>query len=160
MREDQWKPNVTVAAVIRRDGRYLLVEEETAEGVRFNQPAGHLEDGESLLEAVIRETLEESRYVFRPSALVGIYQWPRPPGEGARRAQDRITYLRFAFAGEIVGEEKDRPLDVGIIAPRWFSLEEVKASAARHRSPLVLQCIEDLAAGKSYPLELIRHYPQ
>jgi 8-oxo-dGTP pyrophosphatase MutT (NUDIX family) len=152
MREDQWKPNVTVAAVIRRDGRYLLVEEETAEGVRFNQPAGHLEDGESLLEAVVRETLEESRYVFRPTSLVGIYQWPRPQGD--------ITYLRFAFTGEIVGEEKDRRLDDGIIAPRWLTLDEVKASAARHRSPLILQCIEDFAAGKSYPLELIRHYPQ
>lgn len=150
MREEQWKPNVTVAAVIERGGRYLLVEEETAEGVRFNQPAGHLEEGESLLEAVVRETLEESRFVFRPTALVGIYQWPRPQGD--------ITYLRFAFAGEIVGEEKDRPLDAGIIAPRWFTLDEVKASAGRHRSPLILQCIEDLAAGQRHPLELIRHY--
>ena len=150
MREDQWKPNVTVAAVIERDGRYLLVEEETAEGVRFNQPAGHLEDGESLVDAVAREALEETRYVFRPTALVGIYQWPRPQGD--------ITYLRFAFAGEIVGEEKDRALDAGIIAPRWLTLDEVKASAPRHRSPLILQCIEDLAAGKSYPLELISHY--
>ena len=150
MREDQWKPNVTVAAVIERDGRYLLVEEETAEGIRFNQPAGHLEDGESLVEAVVREALEETRYVIRPTALVGIYQWPRPQGD--------ITYLRFAFAGEIVGEEKDRALDAGIIAPRWLTLDEVKASAARHRSPLILQCIEDLAAGARYPLELIRHY--
>lgn len=150
MREDQWKPNVTVAAVIERDGRYLLVEEETAEGIRFNQPAGHLEDGESLLEAVVRETLEETRYIFRPTALVGIYQWPRPQGD--------ITYLRFAFAGEIIGEEQDRPLDAGIIAPRWVTLDEVKSSTMRHRSPLILQCIEDLAAGNSYPLELIRHY--
>ena len=150
MREDQWKPNVTVAAVIERDGRFLLVEEETADGIRFNQPAGHLEDGESLLDAVVRETLEESRYVFRPTALVGIYQWPRPQGD--------VTYLRFAFAGEIVSEEPDRPLDVGIIAPRWLTLDEVKECAARHRSPLILQCIEDLAAGKRYPLELISHY--
>ena len=150
MREDQWKPNVTVAAVIERDGRYLLVEEETAEGIRFNQPAGHLEDGESLLEAVVRETLEETRYIFCPTALVGIYQWPRPQGD--------ITYLRFAFAGEIIGEEQDRPLDAGIIAPRWVTLDEVRASTMRHRSPLILQCIEDLAAGNPYPLELIRHY--
>ena len=168
MREDQWKPNVTVAAVIARDGRFLLVEEETADGIRFNQPAGHLEDGESLLDAVVRETLEETRYVFRPSALVGIYQWPRPQGERTQsptqlptqQPQDRITYLRFAFAGEIVGEEKDRPLDAGIIAPRWLTLDEVKETAARHRSPLILQCIADLAAGKRYPLDLIRHYAQ
>src|SRR6185369_17877102 len=99
MRTDQWKPNVTVAAVVERDGRFLLVEEETAEGVRFNQPAGHLEEGESLLEAVAREALEETRYRFRPTALVGIYQWPRPQGD--------ITYLRFAFAGEILGEDVD-----------------------------------------------------
>lgn len=150
MRTDQWKPNVTVAAVVERDGRFLLVEEETAEGVRFNQPAGHLEEGESLLEAVAREALEETRYRFRPTALVGIYQWPRPQGD--------ITYLRFAFAGEILGEDVDRELDEGIIAPRWMSLAEVKATAASHRSPLILQCIEDLAAGKSYPLDLIRHY--
>jgi 8-oxo-dGTP pyrophosphatase MutT (NUDIX family) len=128
----------------------LLVEEETEQGIRFNQPAGHLEEGESLLEAVVRETLEESRYIFRPTALVGVYQWPRPQGD--------ITYLRFAFAGEIVGEDKDRALDEGIIAPRWLSLDEVKACADSHRSPLILQCIEDLAAGKRYPLDLIRHY--
>ena len=150
MREDQWKPNVTVAAVIERAGRYLLVEEETAEGVRFNQPAGHLEEGESLVDAVVRETLEETRYIFRPTALLGIYQWQRPQGD--------ITYLRFAFVGEILGEEKDRPLDAGIIAPCWLTREEVVASAARHRSPLILQCIKDLVAGKTYPLELIRHY--
>ena len=150
MRENQWKPNVTVAAVIERDGKYLLVEEETEDGIRFNQPAGHLEEGESLLEAVVREALEETRYIFHPTALVGIYQWPRP--------QRDITYLRFAFAGEIVGEEKERPLDQGIIAPRWLSREEVKATASRHRSPLILQCIEDFAAGQRYPLELIHHY--
>jgi len=150
MREDQWKPNVTVAAVIERDGRFLLVEEETEDGVRFNQPAGHLEDGESLLEAVVRETLEETRYVFQPTSLLGIYQWPRPSGD--------ITYLRFAFAGEIVGEEKERALDAGIIAPRWLTKDEAKACAGRHRSPLILQCIEDLAAGRSFPLDLIRHY--
>lgn len=150
MRENQWKPNVTVAAVIERDGKYLLVEEETAEGIRFNQPAGHLEEGESLLEAVVREALEETRYVFRPTSLVGIYQWPRPQGD--------ITYLRFAFCGDIVGEETDRPLDAGIIAPRWLSLDQVRLSADRHRSPLILQCIDDLAAGRRFPLDLIRHY--
>ena len=150
MREDQWKPNVTVAAVIERDGRYLLVEEETAEGIRFNQPAGHLEDGESLLAACAREVLEESRFRFRPTALVGIYQWPRPQGE--------ITYLRFCFAGEVEGEDTDRRLDDGIIGARWLTLDEVRACAGRHRSPLILRCIEDHAAGRRFPLDLIRHY--
>ena len=158
MREDQWKPNVTVAAVIERDGRYLLVEEETAEGIRFNQPAGHLEDGESLAAACTREVLEETRYRFRPTALVGVYQWPRPQGEGTQRPHDRITYLRFCFAGEIEGEDEGRPLDDGIIAPRWLSLDEAKACADRHRSPLIVRCIEDHAAGRRFPLDLIRHY--
>lgn len=150
MREDQWKPNVTVAAVIERDGRYLLVEEETAEGIRFNQPAGHLEDGESLLAACAREVLEETRYRFRPTALVGVYQWPKPGSD--------ITYLRFCFAGEIEGEDKDRALDEGIIAPRWLGLDEARACADRHRSPLIVRCIEDHAAGRRFPLDLIRHY--
>ena len=151
MREDQWKPNVTVAAVIERGGRFLLVEEETAEGIRFNQPAGHLEEGESLLAACAREVLEETRFRFRPTALIGIYQWQRP--------QRDITYLRFCFAGEIEGEEIGRPLDAGIIAPRWLTLAETKACAEQHRSPLIVRCIEDYAAGKRFPLDLICHYP-
>ena len=87
-----WKPNVTVAALIEREGRFLLVEEETEDGLRFNQPAGHLDEGESLLAACAREALEETAWHFRPTALVGIYQWTRPQGD--------ITYLRFAFSGE------------------------------------------------------------
>lgn len=145
-----WKPNVTVAAVIRRDNRFLLVEENTDDGPRFNQPAGHLECHESLIEAVIREAREETRYDFEPRYLVGIYQW-RHPGKD-------ITYLRFAFGGELVGHDPERALDDGIIAPRWVTPEEARASAERHRSPLILQCIEDSLAGKRYPLDLIRHY--
>ena len=148
--KEQWKPNVTVAAVIERDGRYLLVEEETSEGIRFNQPAGHLEEGESLLAACAREVLEETRFHFLPQRLVGIYQWPKPSGG--------ITYLRFCFAGELQGEDTGRALDAGIIAPRWLSLDEVKFCVEQHRSPLILQCIEDFSAGLSYPLSLIRHY--
>ncbi len=145
-----WKPNVTVAAVVEREGRFLLVEEETDDGLRFNQPAGHLDEGESLVAACVRECLEETAYHFRPTALVGVYQWPRPAGD--------ITYLRFAFAGEITGFEEGRALDTGIIGARWLTLEEVRATAERHRSPLILRCIEDYAAGKRYPLELITHY--
>ncbi len=145
-----WKPNVTVAAVVERDGRFLLVEEETEDGLRFNQPAGHLERGESLLAAVAREALEETAHVFRPSFLVGIYQWPRPTGD--------VTYLRFAFGGELGGFDPERPLDVGIVRTVWMTLDELKATRPRHRSPRILQCWEDYLAGCRYPLELIRHY--
>ncbi|MDD5297230.1 MAG: NUDIX hydrolase [Rhodocyclaceae bacterium] len=145
-----WKPNVTVAAVIEREGHFLLVEEETADGVRFNQPAGHLDEGESLVQAAARETLEEAAWHFEPRFLVGVYLWPRPERD--------ITYLRFAFGGEISAFEPERRLDTGILRAVWMTLEEVKACRARHRSPLILQCIEDYLAGRRYPLELIRHY--
>ena len=145
-----WKPNVTVAAVVQRDGKFLLVEEETEAGLAFNQPAGHLEEGESLVDAVVREALEETAYHFKPTHLVGIYNWKHP-------AKD-VTYLRFAFAGELRGWEADRKLDEGIVGARWLTLDEVKATQARHRSPLILRCIEDDLAGKCYPLDLLVHY--
>lgn len=145
-----WKPNVTVAAVICRDGKFLLVEEETDKGLAFNQPAGHLEQGEALLDAVVRETLEETAYTFRPTHLVGIYSWPHPEKD--------LTYLRFAFTGELLDHDPDRPLDEGIVAARWLSLDEIRATQARHRSPLILRCCEDWLAGKRYPLEQLVHY--
>jgi 8-oxo-dGTP pyrophosphatase MutT (NUDIX family) len=146
-----WKPHVTVAAVVQRDGKFLLVEEETDVGLAFNQPAGHLEEGEALIDAVIRETLEETAYHFKPTHLVGIYHWKHP-------TKDDTTYLRFAFAGELRGYDADRRLDGGIVAARWLTLDEVKATQARHRSPLILRCIEDLLAGRKYPLDLLVHY--
>ena len=145
-----WKPNVTVAAVVQRDGKFLLVEEETDAGLAFNQPAGHLEEGESLIDAVVREALEETAYHFKPTHLVGIYNWQHPT--------KNVTYLRFAFAGELLGWEADRKLDDGIVAARWLTLDEVEATRERHRSPLILRCIEDLVAGKRYPLDLLVHY--
>lgn len=145
-----WKPNVTVAAVVERDGRFLLVEEETGDGIRFNQPAGHLDEGESLLQAVARETLEETAYHFVPRFLVGVYQWRRPAGD--------VTYLRFAFGGEVTGHEPQRPLDEGILRPWWFTGEELAARSERHRSPLVARCVEDYLAGRRYPLDLITHF--
>ena len=145
-----WKPNVTVAAVIARDGKFLLVEEETAQGARFNQPAGHLEADESLLAAVVRETLEESAYHFTPSHLIGIYRW--------HAAESDTTYLRFAFTGDITGQEADRALDTGILQAAWLTSDEIRANKTRHRSPLVLRCMEDYLAGKRYPLEIITHY--
>ena len=144
-----WKPNVTVAAVVARDGKFLLVEEETDEGLAFNQPAGHLERGESLVDAVIRETREETAYDFQPTHLVGIYHWQHPSKD--------LTYLRFAFAGELRGYDPDRRLDTGIIAARWLSFDEVVAVQERHRSPLVRRCIDDLRAGRRYPLESLVH---
>jgi len=146
----RWKPSVTVAAVIERDGRFLLVEEETADGLRFNQPAGHLEAGESLLCAVARETMEETAYPFTPEYLTGIYLWPRPRGGG--------TYLRFAFAGRVGEIDPARVLDRGIVRTVWMTLEELRATHVRHRSPLVLQCVEDWLAGRRCGLEMLRHY--
>lgn len=150
MSDREWKPNVTVAAVIERDGRFLLVEEHTPEGLRFNQPAGHLEPGESLLEAAAREALEETAQRFVPEYLVGIYQWTRPQGD--------ITYLRFAYGGRIEGDEPGRKLDDGIVRAVWMTIDEVRATAERHRSPLILQCIEDWRAGQRHSLSLVRHY--
>lgn len=145
-----WKPHVTVAAVVERDGKYLLVEEEIDGGLAFNQPAGHLEEGESLLAAVVRETLEETAYHLKPTQLVGIYNWQHPT--------KGITYLRFAFTGELRGYEAGRLLDEGIVGARWLTYEEVLATQDRHRSPLILRCIDDLRAGKRFPLELLVHY--
>ena len=145
-----WKPHVTVAAVIERDEKYLLVEEETSQGIRFNQPAGHLEAGESLLTAVAREVLEESAYHFVPQHLLGIYRW--------HATESDTTYLRFAFTGKITGHDPHRSLDTGILQALWLTADEIRATQARHRSPLNLRCVEDYLAGKRYPLDLLVHY--
>ncbi|HEX8989740.1 MAG TPA: NUDIX hydrolase [Rhodocyclaceae bacterium] len=145
-----WKPNVTVAAVIERNGAFLLVEEETDNGIRFNQPAGHLDEGESLAAACAREALEETAWHFRPTALIGVYQWPRPQGD--------ITYLRFAFTGELGEHEDGRALDRGILRAVWMTPKEIEATRERHRSPLILQCVKDWQSGRRFPLDLIRHY--
>lgn len=149
-----WKPSVTVAAIIERDGKFLLVEEETSDGIRFNQPAGHLDPGESLTEAVSRETLEETSFSFTPEALVGVYL-SRFVSE---RTKEEVTYLRFAFTGTL-GEQHDEPLDVGIIRTVWMTRDELLACQATHRSPLVLQCVDDHLQGKRSPLSLIYTHP-
>ncbi len=145
-----WKPNVTVAAVAERGGRFLLVEEETEHGRRFNQPAGHLDPDETLLQAVMRETLEETACTFEPAALLGVYQYRQQSGD--------VTYLRFAFTGEITSEAEGRALDHGIIRALWMTPDEIRSAAGRHRSPLVMRCIEDYLAGRRYPLDLLHHY--
>jgi len=142
-----WKPHVVVAAVIEERGRFLLVEEETDAGLRLNQPAGHLEDGESLLDAVRREVFEETAHRFEPTALLGVYRW-RHPDKGH-------TYVRFAFTGTVLGFDPTAPLDEGIVRTLWLSAEEIRASSPRHRSPLLAKCLDDYLAGRSYPLELL-----
>ena len=150
MHDGIWRPSVTVAAVMGRGGRFLLVEED-ADGERvFNQPAGHWERDETLVQACARETLEESAYRFAPTRLVGVYRWSAPASG--------VTYLRFAFSGEVTGFEPQRKLDQGIIRAEWFTPEEIRALAPRHRSPLVWRSVEDYLAGRRYPLDvLIEH---
>ena len=148
----RWKPSVTVAAIIEREGRYLLVEEETPEGLRLNNPAGHLDPGESPEQGVAREALEETAFAFRPTALVGIYlsRFQR------ERTGEDITYLRFAYCGELGGFDAHRRLDTGIVRTLWMTPDEVRASADRHRSPLVLRCIEDHLAGRRFALDTVQ----
>jgi 8-oxo-dGTP pyrophosphatase MutT (NUDIX family) len=147
-----WKPHVVVAAVIEQDGKFLLVEERTDSGILFNQPAGHLEEGESLLDAVRREVFEETAHHFEPEALLGIYRW-RHPNKPER------TYLRFAFTGLVTGFDPTSPLDAGILRAVWLSAEEIAALKHRHRSPLLMDCLHDYQAGRSYPLDLLTDYP-
>ena len=153
--DTRWKPSVTVAAIIERDGRYLLVEEHTPEGLRLNNPAGHLDPGESPLDGCRREALEETTHAFEPTGLVGIYlsRFQRPA------SGEDITYVRFAFCGTLGDAVAGRSLDHGIVRTVWLTPDEVRASRDRHRSPLVLQCMEDHLAGRRYPLELIHTDP-
>jgi len=148
---DRWKPSVTVAAIIERGGRYLLVEEETPEGVRLNNPAGHLDEGESPEHGAVREALEETTHLFTPDCLVGVYlsRFQRPA------TGEDVTYVRFAFGGTVGEPDPARTLDHGILRTLWLSLDEVRASRDRHRSALVQRCIEDHAAGVRHPLATV-----
>ncbi len=181
MSTERFRPSVTVAAIALHDGRFLLVEEETPEGLRLNNPAGHLDCGESLLQGVVREALEETARVFTPEALLGVYMSrftrpglaPKTPVASATRVRARggtqspgggpattegdedVTYVRFAFCGSVGDAEPGRALDDGIVRTLWMTPEEIRASRARHRSPLVLRCVEDHLAGIRHPLELL-----
>lgn len=149
----RWKPSVTVAAVIEQDGRFLLVEEHTPEGLRLNNPAGHMDPGESPAQGCSREVLEETAYAFTPTHMVGLYL-SRLQRQRAGALED-ITYLRFAYAGTLGAFDAQRTLDTGIERTVWLSADELRASRDRHRSPLVLQCMEDYLRGQRYPLELV-----
>ncbi len=142
-----FNPDITVAAVIQRDRRFLLVEEHAQGKLVFNQPAGHLDDHESLLEAVSRETLEETAWEFTPRELVGIYHW---------RSDSGMTFLRFCFSGELGRHHADRPLDEPIVEAHWLTREQILAREAQLRSPMVLRCIDDYLAGVRVPLHAIR----
>ena len=154
----RFSPSVTVAAIIDDGGtpaRYLLVEEHTPEGLKLNQPAGHLDAGESPQQGVVREALEETARDFTPQALVGVYlsRFVRPAKGGA--AREDVTYLRLAYCGSVAEPLPGRALDDGIVRTLWLTLQELRDSVARHRSPLVLRCIEDHLAGRRYPLDLV-----
>jgi 8-oxo-dGTP pyrophosphatase MutT (NUDIX family) len=140
-----WKPSVTVAAVIERGGRFLLIQERISGALVLNQPAGHLDPGESLAAACRREAMEETAHHFEPTALVGIYRWRDPRKD--------FTFLRFAFRGK-VGAAENRPLDKEIVGVQWLTPEEIRARRAEHRSPLVQQCVDDFLAGNSFPLDV------
>jgi 8-oxo-dGTP pyrophosphatase MutT (NUDIX family) len=147
---DVWKPAVTVASIIERDGLFFMIEEDTSDGRRINQPAGHLDPGESLIDAVIRETKEEAAVEFIPTHLVGTYL----SRYMSKRHGKPVTYLRFAFAGTL-GQTYDHPLDVGIVRTMWMSYNELVATKERHRSELILKCIDDYLAGTRLPLSVI-----
>lgn len=157
MATPRWAPSVTVAAVISDGGqppRWLLVEEHTSVGLRLNNPAGHLEQGETPLQAVVREALEETARPFEPQALLGLYlaRFQRPA------TGEDVTYLRLAYLGQAGEPEPGRRLDEGIVSTLWLTLEEIEAAAAagRLRSPMVLQCVRDALAGRRLPLDAVQ----
>jgi len=142
-----WRPSVTVAAVIERGGRFLLVEERIDGRLVLNQPAGHLDPGESLIAACRREVLEETAHAFEPRALIGVYRW--------HYAAKDVTFLRFCFAGEVADAEPSRTLDKEIVRLHWLTPAELEARRAEHRSPLVAKCVADCLAGRRFPLDLL-----
>lgn len=143
-----WKPHVTVAAIVQQKNRFLLVEEESDGRIVINQPAGHLEEGETLVEAVKRETVEETAWNFEPSGIVGIHLWKHP--------QNSTTFLRVSFCGTCCNHDPDQPLDSGILRTLWLSREELVERDSQLRSPLVVDCIDDYLAGARYPLDLLK----
>ena len=160
---NRWKPNVTVAAIIEKDfdgiAKFLLIEEETRDGLKLNNPAGHLDPGESPEQGCSRETLEETAFHFKPTALVGVYLSRferRQPGDDALLD---ITYLRFTFCGDLGEHVTGQPLDEGIVRTLWLSAAEIRSCVAMHRSPLLLSSLEDYLAGRRYPLELVATDP-
>ena len=156
---NRWKPNVTVAAIIEKDfdgtAKFLLIEEKTRDGLKLNNPAGHLDPGESPEQGCARETLEETAFRFKPTALVGIYLARFEQRQAGPDAPLDITYLRMTFCGELGEPVAGQRLDDGIVRTLWLSADEIRACIPMHRSPLLLTSLEDYLAGRRYPLELI-----
>ena len=146
---NRWSPHVTVAAVIEQQNRFLLVEENINGANVFNQPAGHLEPDENLIDAIVRETLEETAWHFVPEALTGIYHWQVP--------NTSEVFLRFCFTGQAEQEDKNCELDPVIIAKHWLSLDEINKNQNRLRSPLVMKSIRDYINGQRYELDTLTH---
>ena len=155
-RGEFWQPDVTVATLVVRDGRLLTVEEHVRGRLVLNQPAGHLEPDESLFEAALRETLEETGWRVRLTAFVGAYQWKAPDESAGGSGRH---YLRMAFAAEPVAHEPDRPLDEGIVQALWLTPDELLAQRERHRSPLVWRAVEDFLGGRRHPLDALTQVP-
>lgn len=143
-----WRPDLTVATIVERDGRFLIVEEQIKLEAVFNQPAGHVEDAESIVDAAIRETLEETAWSFEPRYLVGTYLWRNP--ETGR------STLRFALSGDVTKHDPRRRLDHGILRTHWLSRDELVAATPRLRSPLVLQCLDDYVSGRRFDLSAMQ----
>ena len=144
-----WKPDVTVAAIVEQDGRFLLVEEHVGNRLVINQPAGHLEVNESFTTAVIRETLEETGWTFVPESLTGVYLWQHP--------ERSVSFLRVTFCGKVVSHDMERPLDHGIKRTLWLSRDELQQKQNQLRSPMVIKCIDDYLAGTRHPLSVLTH---
>ena len=142
-----WSPHVTVAAIAEQNQRFLVVKEKVRGRLVVNNPAGHLEAGESFTAAVRRETMEETGWEFEPEAITGIYLWTN--------VAIRTTFLRITFCGRCLRQHPDRTLDTGIVAPRWMTRTELGASSVQLRSPLVLRCIDDYLGGRRFPLDLL-----
>ena len=145
-----WKPHVTVAAVIERDGKFLLVEETTDNGLAFNQPAGHLEPGEDLISAVKREVWEETAWQFEPEALIAVQLWRRNP--------ESPCFVRFVFTGSAHSHDSESPLDNGIVATHWLERAQIEAKQTLLRSPLVLTSVDDYLKGQRFPLALLQSF--
>ncbi len=144
----RWTPHATVATIVERDGKFLMVEETGSNGLVWNQPAGHIEADESIIEAARRETLEETAWDVEITKLLGFYTWTAP--------SNGKTYHRHCFVGVAQQHHQSRPLDECILRAFWVSIDELRANQGKLRSPMVLKCIEDFLAGTTYPLELIQ----
>jgi NADH pyrophosphatase NudC (nudix superfamily) len=145
-----WKPHVTVAAVIEQDQRFLFVEEETSSGLQFNQPAGHLEDGEDLISAIKREVFEESAWQFEPEHIISVQLWRKNP--------DFPSFVRVCFTGHCHSYNPNQQLDQGIVGTHWLSRAEIEAERHRLRSPLVLISIDEYLSGQRHPLSLLKSF--